>query len=166
MLWGPHCKIVECERQIFTYLSSYLLIKTNQQYFLYFQNIFFIFSHFLLADFNSFNMSFTCIFSTNTRPWIHGGWSSSVFGYLTTRVRLWTSVSMTMTWGRTISWAGLWPLWSCWKEDILLDNEHTLFLFMHIWKCIRVEGICLRSICLCTLQLLYCRLAALLHQSL
>lgn len=149
MLRGAHCKILKSERQIpvFTYLSSYLFIKTNQQCFLYFQNIF------LLITFSVCGLLFicaiyTCIFSTNTRLWTHGGWSSSVFGYLTTRVRLWKSVSMTMTLDRTISWAGLWPLWSCWKEDILLDNEHTLFLFMHMWKWIREEGICLRFICL------------------
>lgn len=54
MLRGAHCKILKSERQIFTYLSSYLFIKTNQQCFLYFQNIF------LLITFSVCGLLFIC----------------------------------------------------------------------------------------------------------
>lgn len=54
MLREAHCKILKSERQIFTYLSSYLFIKTNQQCFLYFQNIF------LLITFSVCGLLFIC----------------------------------------------------------------------------------------------------------
>lgn len=57
MLRGAHCKILKSERQIFTYLSSYLFIKTNQQCFLYFQNIF-------LFTFSVCRLLFICVIYT------------------------------------------------------------------------------------------------------